>query len=1059
MDVLLTLCQKKNSVVSAEELLLACWGNVPHGDNPLHKTITQLRHALGDSTIASRYIETIRKRGYRAIAEIIYDDEVAAGSWVQGSPFRGLEAFEEKHASVFFGRKQAIQMLLHTVHIQVAASCAMILVLGPSGSGKTSLIRAGLLPQLMTEQSTVDAGISITCNLYFDCADLGTNDIFQALGSALLDSEVDGGLVFAQESAASLGQALARDIDVVIAKLQQKMQCIKICLLIDRLEIIFRSTRLSETICNHFYQVLDQLARSGCMLIILACRNDFYPYLIAYPTLMALKLRGGHFDVHPPGSMEMAQIIRQPARAAELRFETDEITGVSLDDVLCDAATTSPDILPLLQYCLEELYRLRTEANTLSLTVFKQLGGIEGAIGARAEQCISTMSAAQLAALPCVLSQLLHIAEDEMAVTSHRAAWEGLHTEAERELVKALVEARLFVSDLSGDTPSFGVAHDALLRRWVRVVEWIEQHRAALQLHSRVNIQAERWQHSGRARDLLLPRGAQVNQARSLLGMPEFSLSPHEQDFIRASLQQVRLATRVRYLILGLVLVLALTAIALGSVARVEQRKSQQHRIEAEGLMEYMLGDFSNKLRPLGRLDLLDGVSSRALHYLSASAEPDLDPVSLTQRAKALQVIAEVKIARADPKAAEQALLTAQQILHARLAQNAGDKTVLMNLGANAFWLGQIHLNQNAWGQAQRYFSAYLSYSDKLATLDPEDVEAWIEQSYAHNNLGTVALKRGALDTAALEFSMSLDLKKRAMARRPDDKNLAADLADSYSWLASTKEKSGELKAAMTLYEREFQLILPIHEAAQNDALWTHRLAFAYWHQAELTQALGNKAAALNSFLQAETLLQDITKQDPSNLDWQIAWRMVQIHLLDGGKPSKAPEQTLSALRTIDTQLTALSRKEPKKINLQNSIATTVQSEAAIHLALGHLEDARQCLQLSIVRLEQLHAVAPSDLNVVESLAHSWLLLAEIQTTQDEQESAHFICRKVQNLLRAVSPVSSDFHLLDPWVRSHYCTHEAETVSAQQQSLAQMNYRDDAYLRYLSNHSIKKGKK
>src|ERR1043165_1484095 len=88
MDVLRYLCRHAGAVIPPEELLQACWGNAELGDNPIHKAITQLRRALGDSASEPRYIETVRKRGYRAIAPVLSEEAALEGSWQQGSPFR-----------------------------------------------------------------------------------------------------------------------------------------------------------------------------------------------------------------------------------------------------------------------------------------------------------------------------------------------------------------------------------------------------------------------------------------------------------------------------------------------------------------------------------------------------------------------------------------------------------------------------------------------------------------------------------------------------------------------------------------------------------------------------------------------------------------------------------------------------------------------------------------------------------------------------------------------------------------------------------------------------------
>ena len=58
-------------------------------------------------------------------------------------PYRGLEAFREEDASLFFGREQDVARILERLR-----TSRFVAVLGPSGSGKSSLVQAGLLPAL-----------------------------------------------------------------------------------------------------------------------------------------------------------------------------------------------------------------------------------------------------------------------------------------------------------------------------------------------------------------------------------------------------------------------------------------------------------------------------------------------------------------------------------------------------------------------------------------------------------------------------------------------------------------------------------------------------------------------------------------------------------------------------------------------------------------------------------------------------------------------------------------------------------------------------------------------
>src|SRR5580704_304522 len=70
-------------------------------------------------------------------------------TWFEGSPFRGLSAFQPEHAPVFFGRDLEIREITDRLMAQSAAGKVFLMILGMSGCGKSSLVRAGVLPALL----------------------------------------------------------------------------------------------------------------------------------------------------------------------------------------------------------------------------------------------------------------------------------------------------------------------------------------------------------------------------------------------------------------------------------------------------------------------------------------------------------------------------------------------------------------------------------------------------------------------------------------------------------------------------------------------------------------------------------------------------------------------------------------------------------------------------------------------------------------------------------------------------------------------------------------------
>ncbi|MBB3221373.1 nSTAND1 domain-containing NTPase [Pseudoduganella umbonata] len=1042
MDVLRYLCRHPHAVIPPEELLEKCWGTPELGDNPVHKAIAQLRKALGDSSTDPRYIETVRKRGYRAIAEVVEEDE-AAGGWDQGSPFRGLAAFEESHAAIFFGRVQAATRLRQTVLDQVSGGCAMALVLGASGSGKTSLVRAGLLPQLMVTNGGL---IALDCTLHMDCADLGGSGLLGALAAVLLDAESDGALLFDGLDAASLGQRLRDEPAAVAAHLAPNGPA-RLAVFVDRLEAVFRAAD-SAADRAAFFHVLERLARAN-VLVVLACRNDFYPDLMAVPEMMALKTRGGHFDVEPPDGAAIAQMVREPARAARLTFERDADSGASLDDVLCDAARASPDALPLLQYCLDELYRQRGDDGLLRFDVFRQLGGIEGALGVRAEQVVAALPADQQAALPRILSLLVCIGEEQHAITARRAPWSALRDDAERDLVRALVDARLFVSELAGDVPGFGVAHEALLRRWPRIANWIEVHRQTLQIRTRITAQAARWAADGRPRDLLLPPGIQANQARAVQASADISLSAQESEFVAASLRRVKLGERVRVAIVAVIALLALLAGVLGLTARAAQQDAERRRADAEGLLGFMLGDFADKLRPLGRLELLDDVSKRALAYL-AGGKDDGDPRTAVQRAKALQVIAEVDIARAKPDSAQTALLAARGILAKQLERVPDDRAALKAQGAVAFWLSQVHRNRDDWPGALNHLVQYRDLSRKLVALAPDDADSMLELSYALNGIGTIRIGMRDFIAASAAFEESIRLKRAVIKRKQNDAALMMSLANSYSWLAKANAARGALASAKALYETERQLIHPVLEGNRSNAEWGIRLASAVAHIAEMEQALGDPTSQ-ERWWEALRIMAVFIKTDPSNLAWQR-----ELHVI-GTKSAylasyAAPAKALAELESLRDGIARLNAADPSLAELSR---LSVQLDIYIASTLVRMKEisrAAVALNPALSKLRSVAATGGKDMSLRLQLADALLIHALILKGQQQDDKAASACQEAASMLVPMRQREVEYYILATLVQAHDCMGEGAAVRVERQRLLDMKFRDPAYLHHISLH-------
>lgn len=1048
MDVLSVLCHRGGNILSADDLLHLCWDGIVVGENQVHKAITQLRRALRDSVGQPTYIENIRKRGYRTIAPVSFPPgdgrAPPVDHWSRRSPYVGLNPFGADHASVFFGRDGAVARLSAAVAAQVAAGRALMLVLGPSGSGKTSLIQAGLLPGLLHGPGTVRVAAAAS----LDLGDAGGVPLSTALGGALLDLEVDGQPLFCGQSAEGLGdRVLAEtDADTLLTAITDPAQVgQRFALFIDRLEALFDPA--SDGVRGRLLMALDRLARTGRFVIIAACRNDFYPDLAREPQLMAGKDTGGHFDLAPPTRAEIMQMIRSPAAVADLRFGTDPDNDARLDDMLCDGVADNPDALPLLQYTLEQLYQQRSPGRELTIAAYRALGGIDGAIGRRADGILAGLPMAVQATLPRIFSLIVAVGGGDGAARGLRAPWSALCGPEERRLVQTFVDERLFVSLVHGAEPVFGVAHEALLRQWKRAVAWIAEHHQALRIRARLEGEAQQWLAEGRRADRLLRKGRPLAEAVDLLTARTVPLSVDVTALINASARQARRADRLRLgAVAGFALV-ALVAVVMGLQARKAETLAAQRREEAEGLVDFMLGDLTQKLQPLAKLDLLDGVAQKAMDYLTGE-DPGRVPGPLRLRqAKALLTLADVNRSRGNVDAALTALGRAEALLRVNLAEGPVDGELLKAAGAVAFWFGQMATDQGALDEAETYYARYRDLAQQMVEQGPNNPDAWIELSYALSNIGGLKLRKGDADQAATNFEASVRLKRQALAKRPDDRSLNAELANSLSWSANAEAQRGRLDTSALLYEQQRQVLLDLRHQEPDVLLWSYRIALADRLRGGLLAALGRSDEALATLNNAGQQMDIILRKEPDNQLWRtsrvdILLQATQI-AMNLGHLAEAKANLFRTYGLIDEVLAA----NPANDIMQRHAAQARMLQARFLLN----KDQKEPAMVEAVKAETF--IRPKDGGAIKDklkvigLANILLLRAEIKRQQGNDDETTPLCREAIDRLSAFA-ATRDFRVLDPWVRSHGCIGNRGAVSAAAAALQQMGYRDPDYVQF-----------
>jgi tetratricopeptide (TPR) repeat protein len=357
----------------------------------------------------------------------------------------------------------------------------------------------------------------------------------------------------------------------------------------------------------------------------------------------------------------------------------------------------------------------------------------------------------------------------------------------------------------------------------------------------------------------------------------------------RDAQRKSRRVTAITAAALAAVLVMgALTLFALSTRSEAVRQRSA-----AEGLIEYMLTDLRDKLKGVGRLDVMAAVNARALRYYSDEDLDRLPADSLERRARVLHAMGEDDEARGDHDGALKKFGEARRTTAALLAQAPDDPDRLFDHAQSEFWLGYVDYNRGRYAHAEQAFLRYGNLARHLIALAPDKTKYRRELSYAENNLCAIALKTfnrgGATRHCADELRATEEV-----ANHPDRDNRTAEAAASIS---------GDLMNAL---------------ADRADAY-------------RLSGDLSGARAARNEELK---ILDRALGADPRNMDLRDTWITVQIALarLDeaDGNPIAATKRLAATLRSAD----ALYR-----FDVQNSRSRRLRDYIAKELVLvAHIQ-------------------------------------------------------------------------------------------------------------------------
>ncbi|MCA9652937.1 MAG: CHAT domain-containing protein, partial [Myxococcales bacterium] len=357
-------------------------------------------------------------------------------------PFRGLLAFGAEQAPFFYGREvERREVLVDLQALVDAGKPRLLVVAGASGTGKSSLVRAGAVP-----------------------------DILATRGGRWEHAIIRPG----DEPLAALDAALAGRRD----------ESCPFLLVVDQLEELFTHTR-DRQVRVDFVRRLWALARQDTgVCCILGLRVDF----LGRCGELRLDDEGTRLDTVAYDESHRVFVAQMsPAQLMDAITEPARRVGLSLAEGLAERIVgevgVEPGALPLMQYTLDLMWQ-RRRGRELSVEAYEQLGGVVGSLERRADALLDELREDELQLARQLLTHLVGLGDDDTGDTRRRVPLEQLWP-AEPELrpvaegvLRRFVDERLVVrDDRDQGGATVEIAHEALIRRWDRLRDWLGDER------------------------------------------------------------------------------------------------------------------------------------------------------------------------------------------------------------------------------------------------------------------------------------------------------------------------------------------------------------------------------------------------------------------------------------------------------------------------------------------------------------------------------------------------------------------------------------------------------
>ncbi|PRP94311.1 nSTAND1 domain-containing NTPase [Enhygromyxa salina] len=456
-------------------------------------------------------------------------------------PYPGLQAFDHSLASVFHGRRAEISAAASRLGGPEGRHRRWLAIDGSSGVGKSSFAHAGVVPALLRGFAEGTPSRWRVASLHPGRRPLPA--LVEALVVALAGDPNRSGerlpcdWIEAGDAPSSVTEFVREYLPPGAALL----------VVVDQLEELVTLASASER--ARFAACLTLLLDQQLIYLITTLRSDFTASVSTTMPALArlLNEQAQRHTLAPISRVGLRAAIAEPSAQLGVRFEGELVERIASDaeqhlarrSVDADGVVRTDDAaLPLVAHVLRKLWDMHADdEREIGLADYEALGGVSGALSLSADALLASLGAEQVARVKALLLRMVNLDDSRLTrralsrLEAVTLAGGGEHGERLLQLLCGGAGPRLIVVRSENDETRVEFVHEALLREWDRLREWIAADQAQLARDEALRRRAAGWRKQGRPWRSL-PRGL---ERRELLAGRALGPSAAEQrDYQRA---------------------------------------------------------------------------------------------------------------------------------------------------------------------------------------------------------------------------------------------------------------------------------------------------------------------------------------------------------------------------------------------------------------------------------------------------------------------------------------------------------------------------------------------